>query len=232
MAKKYRCLIVDDEQPAHLVITSHLSKFEELCLVDSAFNGKEALQYINQSNYDIIFLDIEMPMINGLDVLQSLSQKPAVIITTAYSNFAFEAYQFDAVDYLLKPVSLPRFVKAVEKAKKYCDSYLPSLQVNELKVKVNGEFITIAFESISHIESYGNYIKIHLSNNKKYVVYDTLKSMEAKLTNTLFIQVHKSYIVNVNYIKKIEKSYLISEYFKLPIGRKYDLLVKKMISSD
>ncbi len=232
MAKKYRCLIVDDEQPAHLVISSHLSKLEELSFIDSAFNGKEALQFINQNNYDIVFLDIEMPMINGLDVLQSLSKKPAVIITTAYSTFAFEAYQFDAVDYLLKPVSFPRFVKAIEKAKKYCDSNPPALFPDELKVKFNGEFITIACETISHIESSGNYIKIHLCNKKKYIVYDTLKSVESKLTDDVFIQVHKSFIVNVNFVKRVERTNLILEHFKLPIGRKYDLLVRKKICFD
>lgn len=227
MAKEYKCLIVDDEKPAHKVILSHIDKFEELIIAESAYNGKEALQLIMQNFYDIVFLDIEMPTMSGLEVLQTLSKKPAIIITTAYSTFAFEAYQNDAVDYLLKPISLPRFVKAVEKAKKFCASNDLVEFVKAITVKVNGEQITIDYETISHIESIGNYVKIHLSNKKNYVVYDTLKSLESKLTSDVFLQIHKSFIVNINFIKRLEATKIILESVILPLGRKYELQIKK-----
>lgn len=119
MALTYRCLIIDDESPAHKALISHISKFDELEHSGSAFNGMEAIKLLNENQYDIIFLDINMPVISGVELMELQPKRPLTIVTTAYSDFALSAYQNDAIDYLLKPISLDKFSKAIEKAKTY-----------------------------------------------------------------------------------------------------------------
>ena len=227
---KYNCLIIDDEVPAHKVIISHIEKLNFLVYKTSAYNGAEGLNKLVNETFDIVFLDIEMPILNGLEVLESIPNKPAVIITTAYSNFAFEAYQNDAVDYLLKPISLPRFIKAIEKAKLFCASKLAVIKATNIKVKVkvNGEYITIDYDTITYIESIGNYIKIHTKQKKSFIVYETLKGISDKITNDLFVQIHKSFVVNLAFAIDVLPSKVLLDTLELPLGRKYELQVSKL----
>jgi two-component system, LytTR family, response regulator len=231
MGTVYKCLIVDDEKPAHLVLKSHISHCDDLEYCASAYNGKEAIKMLLENEYDVVFLDIDMPLINGIEVMQTLSKRPATIITTAYNQFAFEAYQQDAVDYLLKPISLPRFLKSIEKAKYYWHSNsLKTPEKTTITLRIDGENKEIKLENITHFESIGNYVKVHFKEKMKaVVVYETLKNILENTPADVFIQTHKSYIVNTNFIENIEKECLLLRGgINVPLGRKYELLVNRV----
>jgi two-component system, LytTR family, response regulator len=232
MGTLYKCLIVDDEKPAHLVIKSHISNCEELVFSESAFNGKEAIQLLTTNEYDFVFLDIDMPLINGIEVMQTLTKRPATIITTAYNHFAFEAYQHDAVDYLLKPISFSRFLKAVDKAKYFWKSNQEKVkQIVSVSFKVDGYYKEFQVADILYCQSIGNYVKIFfIEKNKIIMVYDSLKNVLDKMPPNLFIQTHKSYIVNSLTIKMIDKEYiLLEDNTSIPLGRKYALMVNQHV---
>lgn len=223
-----KCLIVDDDKPAHLVLKSHISNTKELKFTSSVYNGKDAYNSIREYQYDLIFLDIDMPLITGIELMRKLIHRPPVIITTAYSDFAFEAYQNDAVDYLLKPISYPRFLKAIEKAKHFIVTKKDS-ESKMLSIKHNGDEMELELDSIIYIQSIGNYIKIILINNKRpLIVYQSLKSFYETVSKKKFIQVHKSFIINISFINRVEKEYVILEDNNIPIGRKYGVLLKNI----
>jgi two-component system, LytTR family, response regulator len=229
MGNVFKCLIVDDEKPAHLVLQSHISKCDDLVYSASAYNGKEALKMLIEQTFDFVFLDIEMPLINGLEVMQTLSKRPATIVTTAYNNFAFDAYQEDAVDYLLKPISFPRFQKSIDKAKYFwhANQLLEPLKTS-ITLLIEGRNKEIQLDNILYFESIGNYLKVFFVEGslKSVVVYDTLKNIINSTPSTFFIQTHKSYIVNINQIDSLNKEKVIlSEGINIPLGRKYELMV-------
>ena len=223
----YTCLIVDDEKPAHWVLKSHIDKCKELVYSASVYNGKKAIELISQQSFDIIFLDIDMPLLNGVEVMQNLSSSPAIIVTTAYSNFAFESYQNDVVDYLLKPISFPRFIKSIEKAKRI-QKFDRKKILESLEIVINGQKSTLSIEEISYIKSFGNYVKIVLVNSKKpIIIYNSLKKILISLPNHQFLQIHKSYIINLKHIDIIEKSQVVlKDNVFIPIGRKYEILLR------
>ncbi|WP_413512009.1 LytR/AlgR family response regulator transcription factor [Myroides odoratus] len=230
MGIKYKCLIVDDEKPAHQVLISHINQCEELECVGSVFSGKEALVFLQKNEVNILLLDINMPLISGLEFLDMLTVKPITIITTAYSDFALESYEKDAVDYLLKPISFSKFVKAIEKAKIFCKNkseLTAEIKYNILKIKEDGIEVLIDMDEILFIESAGNYIKIFVENrNKSYFVYGSLISIKTELSD-YFIQVHRSYIVNRKQIRKKELGKVtLYANIEIPVGRKYQILIE------
>lgn len=234
MENKLKCLIVDDENPAHFVIKSHIERSEDLIFLDSAFNGKEAIIKINSSSFDIVFMDIDMPFFTGIEVLQTLPIRPATIITTAYNNFAFDAYQLDAVDYLLKPISFPRFMKSVEKAKAFLSLKSQKKVIQKtINFKVDGYEQTYNLDEISHFESLGNYLKVHFTNAQKpKIVYESLKNLIENLPSERFIQIHKSFIINILQTKSISKEQIsLANNTVLPLGRKYELLATKALKN-
>jgi DNA-binding LytR/AlgR family response regulator len=226
----YRCLIIDDEKPAHLVIQSHIAKCDDLEFSGSAYNGQQAIQMMKENTYDFIFLDINMPLLNGIEVLQVLPIRPVTIITTAYSEFAFEAYQNDAVDYLQKPISFPRFLKSIEKAKSIWKAKTGKTLTNiTLNIKHEGVSTEVKLDDISHFQSIGNYVRIFFKTPKKpMMVYDSLKNILSTVPHEKYIQTHKSYIVNIEFIKNIDKGLVILiNDIHIPLGRKFELLVNK-----
>jgi DNA-binding LytR/AlgR family response regulator len=230
METYYSCLIVEDEKPAHEVLKSHIKKLPQLQFAKSVYNGKEAYDILQSQQFDIVFLDIEMPIISGIELLRELHPKPAIIMTTAYTDFAFEAYQHDAVDYLQKPISFLRFSKAIEKAIQYCNQKKHAEnKITEITIKADGEKIIILLSEIIYIASMGNYIKLVVGNQKKpLVVYDTLSKIYDKLDKNQFVQIHKSYIININCIaEKNGEIVKLTNREELPIGRKYSVLLKK-----
>jgi two-component system, LytTR family, response regulator len=232
MEPSYRCLIVEDEKPAHEVIKSHISRLDNLQFCKSVYNGKEALDVLKTEQFDIIFLDIEMPIITGMELLQEIQPKPAIIITTAYTDFAFEAYQLEAVDYLQKPISFLRFSKAVDKAIQYVDFKNKLVSDNTtVSVKVESEWITIHVADIMYLTSMGNYLKIIVNDaNKPYIVYDSLGNMIDKIGNKNVFQIHKSFAVNSAFIaSKNTDSIVLHNTEVLPIGRKYSGLLEKLL---
>lgn len=230
MGITYKCLIIDDEKPAHQVLLSHIKQCEDLECIGHAYSGKEALTFLQTNEVDILFLDINMPLVSGLELLEMLPVKPTTIVTTAYSEFALESYQNDAVDYLLKPISFSKFLKAVEKAKIFCkerkDNIKKSLPHSVL-VKEDGFDYFIDMNDIIYIESAGNYIKIFTkSRRKSYFVYGSLVGFKTELTGEEFVQIHRSFIVNKKHIKErfMSKLVLVNED-EVPIGRKYQILL-------
>jgi two-component system LytT family response regulator len=234
MGFTYRCLIIDDESPAHKALISHISKFDELEYSGSAYSGKEALKLLNENQYDILFLDINMPVLSGVEVMELQPIRPLTIVTTAYSDYALEAYQNDAVDYLLKPISLERFTKAIEKAKAYFTGYAlekdSGTDINKmLSCKVNGENIGIPLNTIMYIESTGNYLKLFCQKNKTpFIIYGTLLGIGETIGSDAFVQIHRSFIVNKEFVSNIGQSHIqIHNGNIIPIGRKYKILLSR-----
>jgi two-component system, LytTR family, response regulator len=231
MALTYRCLIIDDESPAHKALASHISKFDDLEHSGSAFNGMEAIKLLNENTYDIIFLDINMPVISGVELMELQPKRPLTIVTTAYSDFALSAYQNDAIDYLLKPISFDKFSKAIEKAKIYSSGN--SLKKEDtscekvLSIRVNGQMMNIPLTDIIYIESLGNYMKLYSAKlNLPLIVYGSLSSIASEIDSNNFVQVHRSFIVNVAKITSVTfKSLTMSNNEIIPVGRKYQILL-------
>jgi len=231
MALTYRCLIIDDESPAHKALASHISKFDDLEHSGSAFNGMEAIKMLNENAYDIIFLDINMPVISGVELMELQPKRPLTIVTTAYSDFALSAYQNDAIDYLLKPISFEKFSKAIEKAKIYSsgNSLKKEDNVNEkvLSIRVNGQIMNIPLADIIYIESLGNYMKLYSAKlNLPLIVYGSLSSIASEIDSNNFVQVHRSFIVNAAEITSVTfKSLTMCNGEIIPVGRKYQILL-------
>lgn len=233
MGFTYRCLIIDDETPAHKALASHIAKYEDLEHSGSAFSGMEALKMLNENTYDIIFLDINMPVISGVELMELQPNRPLTIVTTAYSDFALSAYENDAIDYLLKPISIEKFAKAITKAKAY---FLGKKNKNDTSVKdvlsyrVNGQMTDILLKDIIYIESLGNYMK--LFSNKldiPIIIYGSLSSIATDIDSVNFIQIHRSFIVNTNAIQTLtSRTLTMSNGEVLPIGRKYQILVDNL----
>lgn len=235
MALTYRCLIIDDESPAHKALASHISKFDDLEHSGSAFSGMEAVKMLNENTYDIIFLDINMPVISGVELMELQPKRPLTIITTAYSDFALSAYQNDAIDYLLKPISLEKFSKAIEKAKIYYsgnnDKKENTACEKILSQRVNGQMTDMLLRDIIYIESLGNYMKLY---NKKLkspmIIYGSLSSISNEIDSADFLQVHRSFIVNTREINSVTfKSLTMSNGEIIPVGRKYQILLNNLI---
>jgi len=231
MALTYRCLIIDDESPAHKALASHISKFDDLEHSGSAFNGMEAIKLLNENTYDIIFLDINMPVISGVELMELQPKRPLTIVTTAYSDFALSAYQNDAIDYLLKPISFDKFSKAIEKAKIYSSGNTLKKEDNScekvLSIRVNGQMMNIPLADIIYIESLGNYMKLYSAKlNLPLIVYGSLSSISSEIDSNNFVQVHRSFIVNVAKITSVTfKSLTMSNNEIIPVGRKYQILL-------
>ncbi|UWY30063.1 LytTR family DNA-binding domain-containing protein [Flavobacterium sp. TR2] len=234
MALTYRCLIIDDESPAHKALISHISKFDELEHSGSAFNGMEAIKLLNENQYDIIFLDINMPVISGVELMELQPKRPLTIVTTAYSDFALSAYQNDAIDYLLKPISLDKFSKAIEKAKTYHSGNNikkeNSSDEKTLSYRSNGQAIETPLSDILYIESLGNYMKLYNCKLKSpIVIYGSLASISAEIDCAHFVQVHRSYIVNTDKISAVTaKNLTMANGDIVPVGRKYQILLNNL----
>ncbi|MBK7887080.1 MAG: response regulator transcription factor [Bacteroidetes bacterium] len=220
---KLKCIIVDDEPLAQEVLERYLENIRELELVTKCNNALEAFEVLNHENIDLMFLDISMPVISGIDFLRSLRKSPAVIITTAHPDFALQGYELDVVDYLVKPVSLERFMKAVNKALDRVKQHAPSEISNKadfMFVKSDQKLIRINFSDISYIEGMKDYVKI-FTKEKMIVTLHTMKFFESSLPSDSFIRVHKSYIVNASAIKSIAGNELELQLARIPIGSSY-----------
>ena len=204
-----RCLIVDDEQHAIDILTHYISQTPFLHLAGSNTNPIEALQVVATQPIDLVFLDIQMPELSGIDFVKAIQGKTKVILTTAYSEFALEGYELDVVDYLLKPIRLPRFLTAVQKAVKLLNEETHSLtdEVADdylfVKTESKGKLLKINLADIDYIEGMKNYVAIY-RGGQKTMVYTNMKDLEARLPAKNFIRVHKSFIIPLQKITGIE----------------------------
>jgi DNA-binding LytR/AlgR family response regulator len=224
-----KCIAIDDEPLALQLISQYCEKIPFLQLEKVFTNPDEAREHIQKNNIELLFLDIQMPDINGVQFYKSLTTKPAVIFTTAFKDYAVDGFNVDAIDYLLKPFEYDRFLKAAYKAKEYLE-FLSSqeLQLNSLYVKVNYEMMKIQLKDIDLIEALDDYIKIHIKPMPVLTLM-TLKSMQEKLPSKEFARVHRSYIVPLNKVEKFSKNKLIVAGKEIPIGSSYSDVYDRLL---
>lgn len=235
-----RCLIVDDEPLAHRVIKSYSEGLPQVQIVGSAHSAIEAMSLLGSMEVDLLFLDINMPKIQGLDFLKTLINPPMVIITTAYQEFALESYELRVIDYLLKPFSLERFLKAVNRAmeqvKPSGTKMVFSAEQTDSKteddqtlfIKSDKKIHQVRIEDILYLESYGSYVKVHLPV-KTIITLERLANYESKLSGHGFIRIHKSFMVPVRKISEIEGNQVKVADVTLPIGAVYKHNIKDLL---
>jgi len=217
-----RCLIIDDEPLARQLLESHVQQVKSLQLVQSCSTAIEAFEVLHQQEVDLMFLDIQMPGINGLSFLKSLKQPPKVIFTTAYMEHAVEAFELEAVDYLLKPVTFERFIKAIQKINK---RDAPPVSVSQptdqvLFIKENKRLVRVEHTNILYLEGFGDYVKV-VTPNQVHVTYSTLNKLGELLPGSQFVRIHRSYIINLNKLQFLEGNYVQVGEHSLPIGLTY-----------
>tara|TARA_R110002126_G_scaffold124451_1_gene266390 strand:- start:7251 stop:7949 length:699 start_codon:yes stop_codon:yes gene_type:complete len=227
-------IIVDDETASHDNIKDYASNLSYLSFQKSCYNAFEALDYLNKHSIDLIFLDINMPKLSGLEFLKTLSNQPKIIITTAYEEFALEGYELNIDDYLLKPFNFSRFVKSVSKISDALANKSISIQNSEnnedakIFIKEDKKYYQIKLNDILFIEAYGNYVKINMVD-RIIVSHQTLTSFTHNLPENKFIRVHKSFIISIDKIELIEGNRILIQDHKIPIGKMYKLNVNRLI---
>ncbi|CAA0194947.1 LytR/AlgR family response regulator transcription factor [Tenacibaculum maritimum] len=220
------CIIIDDEKLARTVIKTLCKEMKSLQIVDEFPNALQAIKFLNENEIDLIFLDIHMPDFTGFDFVKTLKNPPQVILTTSDPNFALEAFQYECiVDYLLKPVTFDRFERAIQKVVKKKALEVKSLKnerketySNDFYVNIDRRLIKIDLPSIYLIEAKGDYINIK-TDDKNYIVHSTLKKIEEKLPDSLFLKVHRSYIINLKKIIDIEDNSVLIKRDVVPVSR-------------
>jgi len=241
--KKIKILIVDDEPLAHEIILDYLADLPFVEVVSQCYLATEALNYISENPVDLLFLDVNMPKLSGMDLLKVLTNKPQVIITSAYQEYALESFELDVCDYLLKPYRYDRFLKAVNKAHEQIKLQTPQLEemldeseialVNEensLFIKVDKRLIQLKLAEISFFEAYGNYVKVWV-NEEVYLTPRTLSSFEEQLENNKsFIRIHKSFIIQKTHINFIEAGVIkMNNQQSVSIGKSYKHITKTLL---
>lgn len=224
------CIIIEDEIPAQKILNNFISKIPNLELVDTFKAAIEANTFLNSNTVDVVFLDINLPDISGIDFIKTIKNPPAIIMTTAYPDYAVNSFELDTiVDYLVKPFSFDRFLKAVNKAKDRKERFNNITVEDEETIFLNVDktLHKLVLNSILYIESDRNYITV-VTESQRFSYIDSLKNWKEKLPSNQFIQVHKSYIINSKFVSKISGNVLFVKDNKIPIGRTYkqDLLVK------
>lgn len=227
--QKYKCLIVDDERLAQELLQNYAQKIPYLEVVGTCSTAIEAMQYLQQNQVDILFLDIQMPDLTGLELLKSLRNQPATIFTTAYSEYALDGFELGVIDYLLKPIEFDRFFKAVSKViSSFSKTVTPlTAAIAEPQkqqtppyffVKSDGQLVKIAFADILFIEALQKYIRIHTAKERIVTLLSLSKIIE-ELPAINFIRIHRSYIVNIDQIERIEGNMVRMQKHQLPISK-------------
>ena len=228
-----KCIIVDDNKIARMALKQLVSQVQSLELVEECTDAMEALQAFNSKQVDLLLLDIEMPDMSGLDLIKKLGNKrPLIIFTTAKKDYAVEAFELNVVDYLVKPISLPRFMQAIEKAQEAMESNREEVKVEEqgfVFVKDNGVLKRISIDDILFLEAMGDYVKVHTAQ-KFHVVHATLKSIEEKLPLSKFVRVHRSYIVAINKIDYIQEGTISIGKTTIPVADTHKTNLNKRLN--
>ncbi|MBO0592735.1 response regulator transcription factor [Cellulophaga sp. E16_2] len=222
------CIIVDDEGAARMIVEQLCSKIPELDVIESFSNAMEAMKFLNQQTVDVIFLDIHMPGFTGIDFVQTLKNPPRIVLTTSDTNFAIEAYEYEAiVDYLVKPITQARFEKSIVKVKTALEKSKTPTTVttktasnaeDDIYINIDRRLIKLKLNEILVVEAKGDYIEVK-TEKKNYRVHNTLKSIKDKLPDNMFLQIHRSYIINFTKIIDIEDNSVLIEKSVIPISR-------------
>lgn len=233
---KLKCLIVDDEALAQNVIERYIEQVNELTLVAKCIDAVEAINSLNEESVDLIFLDIEMPKLDGLSFLKTLNSPPKIILTTAYRKYAIEGFELDVVDYLLKPISFERFIKSVNKVinlkslEENFDPHSKDIEADYIYLRADNKMIQIPFEDILYIQSLSNYVRI-FRNGRSIISYQKLSHLEKVLPSSRFIRVHRSYIVPLHRISSYTNSYIEIGEEEIPLGGQYKDKVIEVLKS-
>lgn len=232
--EKIKCLIVDDEDLATEVIKEYIRRIDYLELAGTCSNALDAMAFLNQHTVDLLFLDIQMPGLTGLQLLKNLNDRPEVIMTTAYTQHALEGFELQVLDYLIKPIPFERFIKAINRFFKVRQPHLSlpeegsSTQYNDtfIFVKSDKAMVKIMLTEITFIESLRNYVSIHLGKNKVIKTMNTISNIEEKLPELHFLRVHRSFIIAINKIDSYTSGSFKIDGNIIPIGRQYKESVK------
>jgi DNA-binding LytR/AlgR family response regulator len=226
MMQKFRCLVVDDEVAAHYVLVNYIEHINRLELAGQCYNVLEAINFLHQQKVDLIFLDINMPELTGFDLLKTLTNPPVIILTTAYSEFALESYEYGAMDYLLKPIQFPRFLKSVERfiaaqpRDEIAGMPLIPLPESSFMVKVDSSLVQINFDELLYAQSLGNYVKLFMTK-QSHLATTTTTDLEQRLPDQKFMRIHKSYIAALDKITRFNNSTVVIADTELPVGITY-----------
>ncbi len=222
--------IIDDEILARKVIEEYCSKIDNFEIIISTGNPLEFINFAQHNEVDLIFLDIEMPELNGIEILNAMIHPPKVILTTAYSEYALESYNYGVVDYLMKPIKIERFLKAINKVSTSIIALKKQHhESEELQIKHDGIPVNISFKSILYIQSFGNYLKI-FTDTRMYLISETLINI-TKLLSVNFQRTHKSYIANLDRVTKATRTHLLIENTKVPVSTTYKVTVFEKLES-
>jgi len=220
---KYKIMLIDDEPIAIQVLESHLKQIDEFEIIGTYTNAMESVTDIYKLKPDLLFLDIEMPGIKGVDFLKSLNSPPPVIFTTAYRDYAVEAFDLDVLDYLLKPISFERLFKAINRFIKASETSILNTEKQEqthIQLKSNKKMYQLKFDEILFVQGLDDYILVH-TKNQKLSCYYRMKEMEEKLPANMFIRIHRSTIVNRNQISSFSAAGIEIAGQRFPIGKTY-----------
>jgi DNA-binding LytR/AlgR family response regulator len=230
---KIKCVLIDDEPLAIKVLQNYFSNFTDFEVIATFNNSLEALDFINSTPVDAVFLDINMPMMTGFELISLIENKTKIIITTAFREFAAESYDLDVLDYLVKPIPLPRFIKCINKiTTEY--NLKNNIKVETTKgdshifIKVDKKMMKINIEEILFVEGMKEYIKV-VTPDKTYITHKSLTSLSEELPADRFLRIHKSYVIALNKVKSIEGNRIQIQSYTIPIGRNYSKDVKNKI---
>lgn len=236
--KTINCIVADDEELARGIIERYIAHLPQLKLVTSCSNGAETFTALKNNKVDLLFLDIKMPQLSGLELLRSVKNPPPVILTTAFREYALESFELNVIDYLLKPVPFDRFLKAIEKYESLTNSsgYIepqkanPSDEINEafIYIKADKKMVRILLKDILFIEGLKDYVQVH-TTEKKIITYQTLNYFEEKLPLSHFMRVHRSYIISLSHIQSYSASEIDIAGRNIPIGNTYAKTVLKQL---
>ena len=228
MTKIYRCIIVDDEPMAGAVIKSHLSKIKDFELIGEYDNAVEALQALDENNVDVIFLDIQMPELTGLSMLQLMKKPPLTVLTTAFREFAVEGFEQGVVDYLMKPIAFERFLQTISRLRERSltdrEVAIPKGQEKQeastdIFIRTNRSFQRIKIEDILHVEAIRNHVKVVLEK-EEFTSMIPISEMQKQVPD-FFIRVHRSFLVNPYHLKRFNTHFVVNSHAEIPVGRTY-----------
>lgn len=226
-----KCIIIDDDHSAHLILKQLISLEEDLDVVGQFTKPSEALSFLKKNKVDLIFLDVEMPEMSGIDLLETLEENSAnVIFTTSHEKYAVKAFDFNVIGYLVKPIKMAAFKKAINRVRKAQSTVKPKdKKDNNLFIKKGPSIHKIDKDEVNFIECNGDYVNI-ITSNSKFTIHATMKEMEEKFSGGEFVRVHRSYIIHKSKIEKIEDDSLVINKKSIPIGKTYRQEIYKMFN--
>jgi DNA-binding LytR/AlgR family response regulator len=226
------CLVVDDEPIAREGMMEYIRQIDYLNAFAQCKSAVEAAGLLQKNKIDLIFIDIQMPKLSGIEFVKALADPPLIIFTTAYTEYALEGFELDMVDYLLKPISFSRFLKSVEKAQSYLNAKNKEIEITHdfFFIKCNGKIEKLIMANVIYIEAMANYVIIH-TRQKKYVTYLTFSGIEEQLPAHLFVRIHKSFLVAISAIQTIDSNEVITSLMRLPMSKNYRNDVMNRIES-